>query len=113
MTDYDPAIYSDTGRMVYREDGTSAFERATWRELAEELRQDVANLRRFQRMVTDLDRNEHGRHEGDADVGDPTGVSQGNPRLKTGDVLGYSLSGTPYVVPERGQRHDPTAWGAR
>jgi hypothetical protein len=61
-------------------------------------------------MIIDLDRNENGRHEGDADVGDPTGVSQGNPRLRTGDVLGYDLGGRPYVMPARGRRHDPTAW---
>ena len=47
------------------------------------------------------------------DVGDPTGVSQGNPRLHAGDVLGYDIGGRPYVMPERGKRHDPAAWGAR
>jgi hypothetical protein len=68
-------------------------------------------LRQFQRMVNDLDRNENGRHEGDVDCGDPTGVSQGNPRLHTGDILGYDIGGRPYVMPPRGQRHDPDAWG--
>jgi hypothetical protein len=61
-------------------------------------------------MIIDLDRNENGRHEGDADVGDPTGVSQGNPRLRTCVVLGYDMGGRPYVMPARGRRHDPTAW---
>jgi hypothetical protein len=79
----------------------------------DEARAEIQNLGRFRRMVSDLDRNEHGRHEGDADVGDPTGVSQGNPRLHTGDVLGYDIGGRPYVMPERGKRHDAQAWGAR
>jgi hypothetical protein len=72
-----------------------------------------APLDPFRRMVSDLDRNENGRHEGDADVGDPSGVSQGNPRMKTGDVIGYMLGGHPYVMPPRGKRHDPAAWIAR
>src|SRR4051812_18730861 len=42
-------------------------------------------LQKFATMVTDLDRNEHGRHEGDVDGWEP---SKGNPRLQTGDVLG-------------------------
>jgi hypothetical protein len=74
-------------------------------DVEEELR-----LRKFGTMVRDLDRNENGRHEGDADVGDPSGVSRGNPRLRTGGVLGYTIGGRPYVMPERGRRHDPDAW---
>jgi hypothetical protein len=110
--DLDPQIYSGTS--VDPGDG-GGFRRLTWREEAERLRAEVRRLSVFARMVNDLDRNEHGRHEGDVDGGDPTGVSQGNPRLHTGDVLGYSIAGDqrPYVMPERGQRHDPQAWGAR
>lgn len=82
------------------------------------LRDDVARLTErlkaaepFASMVADLDRNEHGRHEGDADVSDASGRSQGNPLLPTGATLGYSLGGRwRYVVPERGRRHDPSAW---
>jgi hypothetical protein len=71
-------------------------------------------LQKFARMVSDLDRNEHGRHEGDADAGDPSGASQGNPLLRTGDTLGYGLGGgIRYVMPERGRRHDPDAWIVR
>lgn len=103
----DAAIYSNVstwrdGRMV----------RQTWRELAEEREAEIARLRGFERMVLDLDRNENGRHEGDADVGDRDGVSQGNPLpLTTGSTLGYGLGGSiRYVMPERGKRHDPDAW---
>ena len=56
------------------------------------------------RILTDLDRCEHGRHEGDACFGCPGGVSVGN--VKTGGVIGYSLRATHrYVMPPRGQRH--------
>lgn len=69
------------------------------------------HLQQFAVMVADLDRNERGRHEGDSDSTDPSGQSQGNPSLRAGDVLGYSLHGAyRYVMPERGQRHKPEAW---
>lgn len=69
------------------------------------------HLQKFARMVSDLDRNENGRHEGDVDG---NALSEGNPLLKTGDTLGYGLGGsTRYVMPERGKRHDPDAWVAR
>lgn len=72
---------------------------------------EYEDLLDFQRMVLDLTRNEHGRHEGDADVGDVTGVSRGNPFLKEGDIIGFSIGGRwKYVVPARGKRHDVEAW---
>lgn len=114
MTDpYDPDVYSDQSISVARDDGVCDVQRLTWREVAELLRREVSELRRFQQMVLDLDRNANGRHEGDPDVYDPTGISQGNPLVRTGEVLGYGLRGDKYVMPERGRRHDPRAWGAR
>lgn len=116
-TEHDPAIYSNVGHWVAddTEDGGGHFQPRTWRELCADREAQLARLRGFETIVNDLDRNTNGRHEGDADVFDPTGVSQGNPRLKTGDVLGYSIAGDrrPYLMPERGRRHDPEAWGAR
>lgn len=74
------------------------------------------------RIVIDLDRCPHGRHEGDScvgwtgpglyDGGCEGGVSLGNPHLKTGDHLGFAYSATPYVMPEQGHRADPEAWKA-
>lgn len=65
-------------------------------------------LQKFATMVADLGRNEHGRHEGDIDGFEP---SKGNPHLRPGDTLGYSLGASwRYVVPERGLLHDPDAW---
>lgn len=60
-------------------------------------------------MVDDLDRNEHGRHIGDADSSDPSGTSQGNPIHPPGSTLGYDIGGRPYVMPERTTR-DVADW---
>lgn len=86
--------------------------RLTWREKCERLEAEIKRLRPFALMVSDLDRNEHGRHEGDTDCSDPTGTSQGNPNFTTGQVVGYSIAGTrrPYVMPPPGLRGDASAW---
>jgi hypothetical protein len=85
----------------------------TWREVAARQEEELARLRGFQSLVSDLDRNPNGRHEGDADVGAQGGISQGNPKFTTGDVVGYSLGGKPIIMPPRGKRHDPDAWLGR
>lgn len=106
-TELDPAVYSNVS--TWRDGG---MVRQTWRELAEEREAEIQRLRKFERMVSDLDRNENGRHEGDADVGAPGGVSQGN--FTTGQLIGYGLGGSiRYVMPERGKRSDPDAWIVR
>jgi hypothetical protein len=112
-TDYDEAVYSPMSVLEYAADGTSSWRRQTWREIGEEREQEIERLRKFERMVVDLDRNANGRHEGDIDSGEPGGVSLGNLRFLTGSVIGYDIGGRPYVVPPRGERHDPAAWGAR
>jgi len=67
-------------------------------------------LRLFARLVSDLDRSPNGRHEGDAEVQDPTGVSQGNPHIREGVVFGYTMGGRPIRMPPRELRDDPEAW---
>ncbi len=114
--DYDERVYAPSSE--WRPDPElpegGAWHRKEWRELAGEWAEQVRELQGWRTLVTDLDRNEHGRHEGDADVGDPTGVSQGNPLLPTGTVLGHSLGGSwQYVMPPRGERHKLTAWRRR
>lgn len=90
---------------------TANGRRLTWQELAEQQAAEIRRLQEFATMISDLDRNVNGRHEGDADTGDPTGRSRGNPKLHTGDVLGYSIHGTHvYRMPDREHRHDPAAW---
>lgn len=89
-------------------------ERQTWRQLYERERAKRIELEGYAIMLADLDRNEHGRHEGYADVYDPSGMSRGNPHLSTGDVLGYSLHGQyRYVVPEPRRRGQLDAWRVR
>lgn len=111
--DLDPQVYSPESVWVPDDDRPEGgyWQPQTWQQIAAERAGRIAELERWRTMVADLDRNEHGRHEGDADVGDPTGVSQGNPLLPAGTVLGYSLGGSwQYVMPERGQRHRIEAW---
>ncbi|MDG5773930.1 hypothetical protein [Mycolicibacterium fortuitum] len=89
-------------------------ERQTWQQLYERERVKVLDLEGYRIMLADLDRNEHGRHEGDGDGYDPSGMSQGNPHLATGQVIGYSLHGSwKYVVPEPRLRGDLAAWRVR
>lgn len=63
-------------------------------------------------LVSDLDRCEHGRHQGDpcGPAGDCTGTSAGNPHLPFGNVIGYGLRGDLIVMPDRDHKHDPAAW---
>lgn len=61
-------------------------------------------------VLADLDRCQHGRHEGD-DCGDTCGYqSKGNPHIRTGAVIGYGLRGDQIVMPARDDKHDPKAW---
>lgn len=64
------------------------------------------------KILTDLDRCQHGRHEGDpcgpADA--CNGTSTGNPHLRPGAVIGYGLRGDRIVMPDRDYKHDPAAW---
>ncbi|MEY9876612.1 hypothetical protein ABH931_006122 [Streptacidiphilus sp. MAP12-33] len=61
-------------------------------------------------ILLDLDRCQHGRHPADpcADCG---GMSKGNPNLKPGQVIGYTVHGDQIVMPVPGMdRHDPRSW---
>lgn len=64
------------------------------------------------KILTDLDRCQHGRHQGDAcgPADACTGTSAGNPHLRPGQVIGYSLRGDHIVMPDREHKHDPAAW---
>lgn len=64
-------------------------------------------------LIADLDRCVHGRHEGDA-CGDSCGYqSKGNPHMRPGAVIGYSLRRGQIVMPTREDKHDPAAWRER
>ncbi|WP_309049063.1 hypothetical protein [Streptomyces sp.] len=64
------------------------------------------------KILTDLDRCQHGRHQGDpcGPADDCDGTSAGNPHLRPGDVIGYGVRGDRIVMPERDDKHDPAAW---
>ncbi|MEU9014303.1 hypothetical protein AB0D12_31940 [Streptomyces sp. NPDC048479] len=62
-------------------------------------------------LISDLDRCEHARHEGDSCYGCGT-VSTGNPHMQPGQVIGYSLRHGHLVMPSGDDKHDPAAWHA-
>ena len=62
------------------------------------------------RILSDLNRSPAGRHQGDAEYQDPSGVSQGNPLLPVGTHIGFTMTGLHIVVPPRERMHDPEAW---
>lgn len=72
----------------------------------EQERVDNERRRIALKMLSDLDRCMHGRHEGDTCWGCEGGYSLGNPNIRPGQVFGYGLSGmTQYILPERAKRH--------
>lgn len=93
--------------------------RLTWRERAAELQQVANRARGLADLLLDLNRCEHGRHEGDACEG-CADFSTGNPvalgptASRVLDVpertIGFGPEGLPIVVPERARVHDPDAW---
>jgi hypothetical protein len=74
------------------------------------------------KVLTDLDRCPHGRHEGDDcagwrgpddyDGGCRGGRSLGNPHIRPGQVIGYGLYADLIVVPDRSGKNDPAGWRA-
>ncbi|MEU3283360.1 hypothetical protein [Streptomyces antibioticus] len=75
----------------------------------------LADTASLVKILTDLDRCQHGRHQGDpcGPADDCTGTSAGNPHLRPGTVIGYGLYGDPIVMPDRDRKHDPAAWRAQ
>jgi hypothetical protein len=61
-------------------------------------------------ILADLDRCEHGRHEGDdcTFTGGCGGPSKGNPLMREDRTIGFGLDGHPITVPLRGE-----SWAAR
>jgi len=61
-------------------------------------------------LLRDLDRCDHGRHEGDSCFDCPQGTSTGNPRMPVGQRIGTTVHGRAIVMPPRGERHDRRSW---
>lgn len=106
---------------------TSAGDRRlTWRELAEDQAKRISHLQALVQVLGDLDRCEHGRHEGDVCSGvvGCNGPSKGNPLLPDGygkpirpapgtpelRQVGFGMDRRPIVVPPRSHTNDPAAW---
>lgn len=69
----------------------------------------MSKIEDFARILLDLDRCEHGRHEGDQCF-ECKGPSHGNPHLRPGQVIGYGLGGAPIFMPAREGKFEPSNW---
>jgi hypothetical protein len=84
------------------------------RSLNRDLQRSLNRARAFERICMDLDRCEHGRHEGDVCDG-CGGASHGNPfhyNEISGDPLpiGYTIDGKEIIIPGRDDKYDPAKW---
>lgn len=108
MSDLDrPDIFDDTANSSIWSRASVGRMRLTWRELAEHQEIELRRLRRMAQTLTDLDRCEHGRHEGDVcgGVTGCNGQSRGNPIASAHErQIGYTISGKPILVPRRGEK---------
>lgn len=85
------------------------------------LQQEALGTDQIRKFLADLDRCPHGRHKGDTcagwygpgprDGGCQGGVSQGNPHMAPGAIIGYGLGADPIRVPaDRQLKHDANNW---
>lgn len=100
--DVDAAIWSTT---------SIGGKRLTWREHADYLTDRLRTAEGLAGVLADLDRCEHGRHEGDV-CSSCGGPSHGNPLIPPGGSIGFDLSARPIKPPARELRGDPEAWRA-
>lgn len=90
--------------------------RLTWQEHADRLTVERNRLSALAEVLMDLDRCEHGRHEGDDCFGCAEKIagaaSMGNPWAEAGTRrIGTLMSGKPIVIPAaHSDSRDPAAW---
>jgi hypothetical protein len=126
----DDLVWSRTGTYTPDPDGgdDGTFVPDTWRKRSDDLQVQLTRAQAFAAVLHDLDRCEHGRHEGDNCYG-CEGPSRGNPVLELCDAMleakshthplptrtiGFDISGNPIVVPEAFKTMtDPDAWRTR
>jgi hypothetical protein len=89
-----------------------ALARTAQTEPTTQFARSLADTQGLVKILTDLDRCLHGRHQGD-DCGSCGGTSRGNHHMRTGTVIGYDLRGNHIVMPDRDYKHDPAAWRIR
>jgi hypothetical protein len=85
-----------------------AWYRVTWRQLAEERERELRTSQRWARLCSDLDRCEHGRHEGD-NCSQCGGRSVGN-RLIGHAPIGHTMDRHHIFVPARDRKDDASEW---
>lgn len=85
------------------------WRRLTWKEIALDAQEKVTALGRWQALCMDLDRCEHGRHEGDICDG-CGGPSHGNYDIDDEKAIGHDIGGNVIRVPPRGPKNDPADW---
>jgi hypothetical protein len=69
----------------------------------------MTKAERFMNILLDLDRCEHGRHEGDVCLG-CGGPSVGNTLICPGETIGFGLDGGYIVMPSHCDKYEPEAW---
>jgi hypothetical protein len=111
MADYDEERYSNV-QAFDAIDGV--YYRLTWKVRAAQLEDEVRKLSKWATIASDLDRCEHGRHEGDVcgGVTGCNGPSVGN-RLIGHGPIGHTMDGAHIFSPPRERRHDPDEWVVR
>jgi len=89
-----------------------ALNRTAQTEATTQFARPLADTQGLVKILTDLDRCPHGRHQDDpcGPADDCNGTSAGNPHLRPGAVIGYGLRGDHIVMPDRDRKHDPAAW---
>jgi hypothetical protein len=78
-----------------------------WRVVS---KQELHRAQAALRVLSDLSRSEHGRHEGDSEFQTEGGRSLGNSFLQTGQRIGTTMDGRPITVPSPRERGNPEAW---
>jgi len=69
----------------------------------------MTKAERFMQILLDLDRCEHGRHQGDECRG-CHGPSVGNDLILEGEAIGYGHDGGLIVRPAHADKFNPDAW---
>jgi hypothetical protein len=64
----------------------------------------------FPDLMMGLDRCEHGRHIADSCFNCPGGRSGGNPHLRMGQLIGYTVHGAEVRIPHWENKNNPDAW---
>lgn len=101
----DPRIHSAQRRYDAEDE---AWYPLTWQELAEERGRELRTAQRWSRLCADLDRCEHGRHEGDV-CSACGGPSVGN-RLIGHAPIGHTMNRHHIFVPPRSAKSDAANW---